>query len=111
MLCPIFIYLPLTQTKEGLTIRITSASTGNKYVLVILDGFSKWTEAIPCRRATAAVITQRLIDLNGKIKIKQFQKGKLNIFFECFRFLNHHQKIFSDDGLKTDSYEIFSDKN
>lgn len=42
---------------------IVRSSTGSRYVLVILDAFSKWIQAIPCTRATASVTCKKLVNL------------------------------------------------
>lgn len=39
------------------------SSSGNRYVLVLIDAFSKWLEVIPCRRATAEVTCKKLIEV------------------------------------------------
>jgi len=42
---------------------ILRSSSGSRYVLVVLDAYSKWIETIPCSRATAAVTTKKLAKL------------------------------------------------
>lgn len=42
---------------------IIPSSSGNRYVLVLLDSYTKWIEVIPCRRATASVTCKNLIKI------------------------------------------------
>ena len=68
---------PLTETKKG-----------NKYILTIMDYFSRWPEAIPIKNAEAATVGQAYLAScynSFRLSTYYFDRQWITVYFSSFR--------------------------